>query len=150
MTTHHSDRPSVSLPKSAYPTTAKTNQADTYHGVRVEDPYRWLEDDNAADTRAWVEAQNKVTFGYLEQIPERHTLRDRLTKLWNFERYKDRMCSGLFCERSYRFSRRVNSKPGSLICAYNTHAFRGAQKKPVPAAFANSKLVSLDVRLESF
>src|SRR6185436_12924210 len=60
---------------------------DTLHGVAVPDPYRWLEDDNAADTKAWVEAQNRVTFGYLETIPERPRLKERLTKLWNFERY---------------------------------------------------------------
>ena len=71
----------------AYPVTAKTNQIDTYHGVRVPDPYRWLEDDNSPETKAWVEAQNKVTFGYLEKIPERDTLRKRLTELWNYERY---------------------------------------------------------------
>ncbi len=87
MTSQKSARPPISLPKSAYPVTAKTNQVDVYHGVRVEDPYRWLEDDNASDTKAWVEAQNQVTFGYLEQIPERKPLRDRLTTLWNFERY---------------------------------------------------------------
>ncbi|MBK9137911.1 MAG: S9 family peptidase [Verrucomicrobia bacterium] len=87
MTSPKTARPPVSLPKSAYPVTARTNQEDLYHGVRVADPYRWLEDDNAADTKAWVEAQNRVTFGYLGRIPERQALRDRLTKLWNFERY---------------------------------------------------------------
>ncbi len=73
--------------KFEYPKTAKGEVAETLHGVRVPDPYRWLEDDNAPDTKAWVEAQNKVTFGYLEQIPERARLKERLTKLWNFERY---------------------------------------------------------------
>jgi prolyl oligopeptidase len=70
-----------------YPETRKAEQVDDYHGVRVTDPYRWLEDDNAAETKAWVEAQNKVTFGYLEQIPERKAIKERLTKLWNYERY---------------------------------------------------------------
>src|SRR5229473_3197110 len=70
-----------------YPKTARTNQVDDYHGVKVADPYRWLEDDNSADTKAWVEAQNKVTFGYLEKIPERKSIRDRLTRLWSYERY---------------------------------------------------------------
>jgi prolyl oligopeptidase len=87
MTSHKLARPPASLPKSAYPVTARTNQVDFYHSVRVEDPYRWLEDDNAPDTRAWVEAQNRVTFDYLAQIPERPALRERLTRLWNFERY---------------------------------------------------------------
>ncbi len=70
-----------------YPQTARVNHTDTLHGVAVPDPYRWLEDDNAPDTKAWVEAQNKVTFAYLDQIPERARLKERLTKLWNFERY---------------------------------------------------------------
>jgi prolyl oligopeptidase len=83
MHTHLKD--SQSAP--AYPVTAKTNQVDDYHGTRVADPYRWLEDDNGADTKAWVEAENKVTFDYLEKIPERNAIKDRLTQLWNYERY---------------------------------------------------------------
>ena len=71
----------------AYPKTRQTNQVDDYHGIKVADPYRWLEDDNSAETKKWVEAQNAVTFAYLEQIPERKIIKDRLTRLWNFERY---------------------------------------------------------------
>ena len=71
----------------AYPTSRATNQVDVYHGVSVSDPYRWLEDDNSAETKAWVEAQNKVTFDYLATIPQRDAIKQRLTKLWNFERY---------------------------------------------------------------
>jgi prolyl oligopeptidase len=70
-----------------YPVTRPTDQTDDYHGVKVADPYRWLEDDNSAETKAWVEEQNKVTFSYLEKIPERAAIKDRLTKLWNYERY---------------------------------------------------------------
>lgn len=73
--------------KIQYPTTAITNQVDVYHGVAVKDPYRWLEDDNSAATKAWVEAQNRVTFDYLGQIPQRAAIKARLTELWNFERY---------------------------------------------------------------
>jgi len=73
--------------KTHYPVTATTNQVDVYHGVTVKDPYRWLEDDNSAATKAWVEAQNKVTFDYLGKIPERAAIKARLTELWNFERY---------------------------------------------------------------
>jgi prolyl oligopeptidase len=71
----------------AYPPTKAVDQVDTYHGERVADPYRWLEDVDAADTKAWVEAQNRVTFGFLERIPERAALQERLTKLWNYERF---------------------------------------------------------------
>lgn len=69
-----------------YPETRKGDVVDTYFGVKVKDPYRWLEDDRSAETEAWVEAQNKVTFGYLNQIPYRDTLEKRLTKIWNYER----------------------------------------------------------------
>ena len=71
----------------AYPETRQVEQADDYFGTTIADPYRWLEDDNSDDTKAWVEAQNAVTFGYLETIPERTAIRDRLTTLWNYERY---------------------------------------------------------------
>lgn len=69
-----------------YPETKKTDQVDEYWGEQVADPYRWLEDDYSEETKAWVEAQNKVTFGYLEQIPFREAIRQRLEKVWNYER----------------------------------------------------------------
>jgi len=71
----------------SYPAARTTNQVDTYNGVSVADPYRWLEDDNSAETKAWVEAQNKVTFDFLGKIPQREAIRQRLTKLWNYERF---------------------------------------------------------------
>jgi len=71
----------------AYPQAKRGDQVDDYHGVKVPDPYRWLEDTDSADTHAWVEAENKLTFSYLDQIPYRHSIHDRLTKLWNYERY---------------------------------------------------------------
>ena len=71
----------------SYPATRITNQVDVYHGVTVADPYRWLEDDKASETKAWVSAQNRLTFDYLEKIPQRDAIRKRLTQLWNFERY---------------------------------------------------------------
>ncbi len=77
----------VKHPPIAYPITATTNVVDPYHGTVVADPYRWLEDDNSAETKAWVEAQNKVTFGYLETLPLRAPLKSRLTALYNFERF---------------------------------------------------------------
>lgn len=69
-----------------YPETRKGDVVDELHGVEVADPYRWLEDDNAAETKAWVAAQNKVTEAYLSKIPARGEIRDRLAELWNFER----------------------------------------------------------------
>jgi prolyl oligopeptidase len=66
-----------------YPTTRKVDHVDSYHGTTVPDPYRWLEDDNSAETARWVEAQNRVTFGYLEQIPYRAQLKNRLEALYD-------------------------------------------------------------------
>jgi len=70
-----------------YPRAEKENQQDNYHGTIVADPYRWLEDDNSPRTHEWVEAENKVTFDFLDKIPEREAIKHRLTELWNFERY---------------------------------------------------------------
>lgn len=70
-----------------YPQAHRSDQVDDYHGTEVADPYRWLEDTDSAETKAWVEAENKITFGYLDQIPYRKDIRDRLTKLWNYERF---------------------------------------------------------------
>ena len=69
------------------PETRKSDTVHDYHGTKVADPYSWLEDDNSAETKAWVEAQNKVTFGYLESIPERGKIQKRLTELWNYEKF---------------------------------------------------------------
>ncbi len=73
--------------KLTYPHTRQVDQVDTYHGVAVADPYRWLEDLDSGETRAWVAAQNEITFAYLNRIPERAWIKKRLTELWNFERY---------------------------------------------------------------
>jgi prolyl oligopeptidase len=69
-----------------YPQTRKGDQVDEYHGVKVADPYRWLEDDNSRETAAWVEAENKVTFAYLDRIPFRKSLTERVITLNDYER----------------------------------------------------------------
>ena len=69
-----------------YPPTKKVDTVDTYFGAEVADPYRWLEDDRSVETEAWVKEQNTATFGYLEQIPFREDLKNRLEKLWNYEK----------------------------------------------------------------
>lgn len=69
-----------------YPETKKVDTVDTYFGTEVPDPYRWLEDDRSEETEAWVKAQNKVTFGYLDSIPFRDDLKQRLEKIWNYEK----------------------------------------------------------------
>lgn len=70
-----------------YPHTRRSDQVDDYFGIEVADPYRWLEDGKSDETQAWIASQNKVTFEYLEAIPQRAALNDRLTELWNFERF---------------------------------------------------------------
>ncbi|MEH2012039.1 prolyl oligopeptidase family serine peptidase [Nostoc sp.] len=70
-----------------YPSSHKSNQVDNYHGTLVADPYRWLEDPDSEETRTWIEAQNQVTFGYLSEIPTREKIKQRLTKLWDYEKY---------------------------------------------------------------
>jgi prolyl oligopeptidase len=70
-----------------YPQTRKGDVVEVLHGHKIADPYRWLEDPNSPETAAWVEAENKVTFAYLEKIPKRSAIKERLTKLWNYERY---------------------------------------------------------------
>ena len=75
------------LAQLRYPQTPKGDHVDTYHGTKVPDPYRWLEDDTSAETKAWVEAQNKVTFPYLAKIPFRAQLHARVKELNNYERY---------------------------------------------------------------
>lgn len=69
-----------------YPTTFRGNVTDNYFGTVVADPYRWLEDDRSVDTEAWVQAQNEVTFKYLEQIPYRQQIEERLSSMWNYEK----------------------------------------------------------------
>ncbi len=71
----------------SYPETKKVDTVDTYFGTTVADPYRWMEDDNSPEVAAWVEAENKVTFGYLDMISYRPQLKDRLTKLLNYPKY---------------------------------------------------------------
>jgi prolyl oligopeptidase len=78
---------SVAAQQLQYPAARRLDQVDTYHGHKVPDPYRWLEDDNAPETVAWVEAQNKVTFPYLEAIPFRKRLHERVRALNNYERF---------------------------------------------------------------
>ncbi|NJO80388.1 MAG: S9 family peptidase [Cyanobacteria bacterium RM1_2_2] len=70
-----------------YPTSQTVDHTDNYHGTVVSDPYRWLEDPHSEAAKAWIEAQNQVTFGFLNQIPIREQLKERLTQLWNYEKF---------------------------------------------------------------
>ncbi|WP_231616081.1 prolyl oligopeptidase family serine peptidase [Novipirellula artificiosorum] len=70
-----------------YPQSKRVDVTDDYHGHIVADPYRWLEDTESVETAQWVRAQNEVTQGYLQSLPQRSAMRDRLEKLWNYERF---------------------------------------------------------------
>ncbi|MEN6310236.1 MAG: S9 family peptidase, partial [Acidobacteriota bacterium] len=78
----------------SYPATRKVDQVDDYFGVKVPDHYRWLEDDNAEDVKAWVQAENAVTFGYLGKIPFREKIKQRLTEIYNYPRYSSPFRAG--------------------------------------------------------
>jgi prolyl oligopeptidase len=73
--------------KIEYPVTKKGDVVDDYFGTKVADPYRWLENDTSKETAAWVKAENIVTFEYLEAIPYREEIKERLQKMWNYEKY---------------------------------------------------------------
>ncbi|MCS6916079.1 MAG: prolyl oligopeptidase family serine peptidase [Chitinophagales bacterium] len=96
--------------KITYPQTRKTDVTDVYFGTPVADPYRWLEDDHAEETKAWVQEQNKVTFGYLEQIPYRDKIRQRITELYNYPRMSVPFRAGSY----YFFSRNDGLQPQSV------------------------------------
>src|SRR5947208_7385047 len=72
--------------KLTYPTPRKGDTVDTYHGTKVADPYRWMEDLNSPQVKQWIEAENAVTFKYLDALPMREELRRRITDLWNYPR----------------------------------------------------------------
>ncbi len=95
----------------SYPVTRTVDHLDTYHGTQVADPYRWLEDDTSAETAAWVEAQNKVTFAYLEQIPYRAALTKRLNALYNYAKFGSPSRKGEF----YFFSKNDGLQNQSVL-----------------------------------
>ena len=75
------------LPAVVYPETRKVEQVDDYHGTRIADPYRWLEDPDSENTEAWVESQNEVTQAFFETIQSRESIRERLGELWNYAKF---------------------------------------------------------------
>lgn len=72
------------MPHYKFPLTPTGEQVDDYHGTKVPDPYRWLEDTESSETKSWIEAQNKLTFELLEKIPARQQIHERLTELWDY------------------------------------------------------------------
>jgi len=78
---------SVGVAQLQYPNTRKTDHVDEYHGMKVSDAYRWLEDDNSEETKAWVKEQNKITFDYLNKIPYRQEMKKRIEEIYNYPKY---------------------------------------------------------------
>jgi prolyl oligopeptidase len=71
----------------SYPNARKSDRMDDYHGIKVADPYRWLEDPDSPESRTWIDAENKVTFDFLNKIPERDAIKRRITELWDYEKF---------------------------------------------------------------
>ncbi|MGV3588051.1 MAG: prolyl oligopeptidase family serine peptidase [Adhaeribacter sp.] len=87
VTTVTEEKTNIHKAAMAYHVTQKVSHTDNYHGTEILDPYRWLENDTTQEVAAWVQAQNKVTFNYLGQIPFRNKIKERLTKIWNYPKY---------------------------------------------------------------
>jgi prolyl oligopeptidase len=87
---------SLSQAQIKYPQTKKTDKVDSYFETKISDPYRWLEDDRSTETADWVKAQNQLTFGYLSAIPFRNTIKERMEKLWNYEKVSAPFKEGKF------------------------------------------------------
>ncbi|MEE4178574.1 MAG: prolyl oligopeptidase family serine peptidase [Bacteroides sp.] len=94
-----------------YPETMTVDVVDDYFGVEVADPFRWLEDDNSPETKAWVEVQNAVTFSYLEKIPFREKINERLTEIWDYERFSTPFWKGNY----YFFSKNDGMQNQSVL-----------------------------------
>ncbi len=95
----------------SYPCTDKDSLSDAYFGNKVADPYRWLEYDTASNVESWVTAQNKVTFGYLEQIPFRSKIKDRLSEIFNYPKFSSPFREGEY----YFFSKNDGLQNQSVI-----------------------------------
>jgi hypothetical protein len=112
---------------------------DDYHGTKVSDPYRWLEDDNSDETKAWVKAQNEVTFAFLKSVPQREAIKRRIGELWNYERF------GLPQEEGGRYFFSRNSGLQNQSVYYVADALDAAPRELIdPNTFSNDGTVSLE------
>ena len=99
---------------------ARATRADNYFGTTVADPYRWLEDTDSPETKQWVEAENALTFQYLEAIPERASIKEQLTRVWNYPKYNVPTKRG----KDYFFTE--NSGLQNQAVLYVQHGLKGA------------------------
>ena len=108
-----------------YPPARRSDQIDTYFGEKVADPYRWLEDPDSPETRAWIKAENQLTFSYLDRVPQREPIRRRLTQLYQYERFASPLMvggryfyshnTGLQNQNVYFVQDRVDAAPRLLL-----------------------------------
>ncbi|MEW6197256.1 MAG: prolyl oligopeptidase family serine peptidase [Planctomycetota bacterium] len=125
-------------PALTYPQTVTVEQVDDYHGVKVADPYRWLEDLDSPQTAAWVQAQNEVTFKFLGEIPAREKIRARITRLWDFEKYGTPFKEG----GRYFYSKNDGLQPQAVI--YVTEALNAEPRVLIdPNMFSADGTVAL-------
>ena len=124
--------------KANYPEARKGKQVDDFHGTKVADPYRWLEDPDSPESRQWIEAENKITFKFLDAIPQRSAIKARLKELWDYERY------GVpFKEQArYFFTRNSGLQNQSVI--YTTDSFARSPRELIdPNALSKDGTVAL-------
>jgi prolyl oligopeptidase len=121
-----------------YPHARSGDQVDDYHGTKVPDPYRWLEDPDSEETRAWVEAENKLTNAYLAKIPARDRLRTRLTELWDYEKV------GVPIERGGRYLFAKNNGLQNQSVLYVSSDMDPPSKLPAPRVLLDPNTLSKD------
>jgi prolyl oligopeptidase len=121
-----------------YPVARKGTQVEAFFGVKVADPYRWLEDSDSAETRAWIDAENAVTFDYLSRVPERAAIKARLTKLWDYERFGTPSREGPW----YIFAKNSGLQPQAVV--YKTKSLSAAPEVLIdPNALSKDGTVAL-------
>ena len=121
-----------------YPETKKTETIDTYFGTEINDPYRWLEDDKSTETASWVKEENKVTFDYLSKIPFRNKIKERMEKLWNYEKI-----SAPFKEGEYTYFYKNNGLQNQSVL-YRTNKSGKEELFLDPNTFSKDATTSLD------
>jgi prolyl oligopeptidase len=129
---------SVSHAQIKYPQTKKIDKVDSYFETKISDPYRWLEDDSSTETADWVKAQNQLTFGYLTSIPFRNTIKERMEKLWNYEKV-----SAPFKEGKYTYYYKNNGLQNQSVL-YRKDAPGTEELFLDPNTFSKDATTSLD------
>ena len=132
------DNSKAAIIQVEYPETKKVDSVDTYFGENIADPYRWLEDDMSEETADWVKTQNETTFGYLDNIPYREELKDRLMKIWNYEKV-----SAPFIEGDYIYFYKNDGLQNQYVIYRKKNAEGEAEVFIDPNKFSEDGTVSL-------